>query len=82
MCLVQRRGEAPHTTWKETTGLSFSQRLETVERGFTNGEMTEVKGKQFRVEEKFRTLNHIKNVFRNILYLSLLVHSKLPLITC
>lgn len=48
MCLVQRRGEAPHTTWKETTGLSFSQRLEKIERGFTNGKMTEVKGKQFK----------------------------------
>ena len=50
VCLVQRRGEAPHTTWKETTGLSFSQRLEKIDRGFTNGKMTEVKGKQLKRE--------------------------------
>lgn len=42
--------------------------------GLHNGKVTEVKGNQFRVEEKFRTLNHM-----NLLYLSLLVHSKLPL---
>lgn len=28
--------------------------------GLHNGKMTEGKGNQFRVEEKFRTLNHIK----------------------
>lgn len=63
MCAQNRGGEASHTTWKEITGAEFLPEAGDDREGLHNGKMTEVKGNQFRVEEKFRTLNHM-----NLLY--------------